>query len=379
MKDSFSSLYVHIPFCIRKCSYCGFYSLPYNDKIADLFLSAILKEIKLTKDLPNLVKTIYIGGGTPSCLPASHLEKIFETIRKNYKIIEDFEFTVEVNPGTITKETINLLKSFGVNRISIGVQSFLDAELSFLGRIHDVKDAIDTVNMVLNFGIENVSIDLIFGIPGQTLDSFKFSLNLASSLDVKHISIYELTIEEDTFLEKEFNKGKIKLLNEKIVEQMYIMASELLEQKGLYKYEISNFARKNFECLHNINYWLRKPYLGLGPAAHSYLNRKRFHNPLDIFSYCQCLKKNQLSWINYYELDEIEELKEKIILGLRMKKGILINNSCLIKFFKDLEIFGFTHVDYNRVSLTNKGMLLSNEIFVRVLSHIESCPACRQE
>lgn len=379
MESSFSSLYLHIPFCIKRCNYCGFYSLSYHEEIEALFLSAILNEIRLTKDFPHLIKTIYIGGGTPSCLPALNLEKILEALQKNYKFIDKVEFTVEINPGTITKEKINLLKTYGVNRISIGVQSFLDKELSFLGRIHDVKEAIKTVYMVLNSGIENISIDLIFGIPGQTLDSFKFSLNVATSLQIRHISIYELNIERGTHLEKKVNEGKVRLLNEKVIEQMYMIIPELLEEKGFYKYEISNFAQKGFECLHNINYWLRGPYLGLGPSAHSYLNKKRFHNPVDIFLYCESLQRNKLSWIDDCKIDEIDELKEKIILGLRMKKGIIINKTCLIEFFKDLENFGLTRVDYNRVYLTDKGMLLSNEIFVKVLSHIENCSVCKQE
>ncbi len=378
MPKNFSSLYLHIPFCIKKCNYCGFYSLPYREERVKLFISAILKEIELTRNLPHLIKTIYIGGGTPSCLPVKYLEIILQTLLKNYKIDKDIEFTIEVNPGTITQEKINLFKSYGINRISIGAQSFLDSELKILGRIHNVKDIIKTAHIIKNSGIENISVDLIYGIPKQTLDNFKFSLKAATSLEIKHISIYELTIERGTPMEKNLKNGKINLLNDDAIEQMYLFASEFLDEKGFYKYEISNFARQNYESLHNIAYWQRMAYLGLGPAAFSYLNGWRFYNPGNISLYFKYLSKNKLPWIREYEIKGIEELKEKIILGLRMKQGITLDSLCLINFFEELEKLKLTRINGNKVSLTDKGMLLSNEIFAKVLLHIENCSVCKQ-
>jgi oxygen-independent coproporphyrinogen-3 oxidase len=378
MKEFFSSLYVHIPFCIKKCNYCKFYSLPYDKETAILFLSAILKEINLTKELSTFLKTIYIGGGTPTCLSTKQFEKLLKAIRDNFNLAQDVEFTIENTPNTITKEKINLLKLYGINRISLGIQSFLNSELLLLGRNYNAQDAIKAIDLFLNIGFENVSIDLIYGIPDQTLDTFKFSLEMAVSLDIKHISIYELSIEKGTPLEKKLKKGTLALLKENDIAQMYLMATEFFEEKGFNKYEISNFAKRNFECKHNMNYWLNKPYLGLGPSACSYLSNKRFHNPSDIFLYLQLLQKNKLPWIFDYEVDRLDELKERIILGLRMKNGIILDKPCLINFFKDLEDFGYTRVNSNKISLTDKGMLLANEIFVKVLLHIENCSACKQ-
>lgn len=378
MSEIFSSLYLHIPLCMKKCNYCGFYSLPYNEERAKLFISAILKEIELTRKLPHLIETIYIGGGTPSCLPVKYLERILQALLKSYKIKKDIEFTIEVNPGTVTKDKINLFKSFGINRISIGSQSFLDSELKILGRIHSVKDIVKTVDLIKSSCIENISLDLIYGIPKQTLDNFKFSLKLAISLEIKHISIYELTVERGTPLEKNLMNGEINLLSDDAIERMYLFASEFLDENCFYKYEISNFARQNYESLHNIVYWQRKAYLGLGPAAFSYLNGYRFYNPRNISLYSKYLNKNKLPWIKEYEIQGIEELKEKIILGLRMKQGITLDSLCLINFFEDFEKINLTRINGNRVSLTDRGMLLSNEIFAKVLLHIENCPVCKQ-
>lgn len=378
MPQNFSSLYLHVPFCVKKCNYCAFYSLPYSEERAKVFISAILKEIELTRNLPHFIKTIYIGGGTPSCLPINYLERILQALFRSYKISKNIEFTIEVNPGTITQEKINLFKSFGINRISIGAQSFLDSELKFLGRIHNVKDIINTVHIIKNSCIENISLDLIYGIPEQTLNNFKFSLSLATSLEIKHISIYELTLDRGTPLEKKLKNGKINLLNDDAIEEMYLFASEFLEGKGFYKYEISNFAKQKYESLHNMAYWQRKTYLGLGPAAFSYLKGWRFHNPRNISQYLKYLNKNKLPWIRECEIKGIEELKEKIILGLRMKQGITLGNLCLVNFFKELEKLKLTRIDGNKVSLTDRGMLISNEIFAKVLLHIENCPACKQ-
>ncbi len=346
--------------------------------MAKLFISAILKEIELTRKLPHFIKTIYIGGGTPSCLPLNYLERILQALLKSYKIDKNIEFTIEVNPGTVTKEKINLFKSFGINRISIGAQSFLDSELNFLGRIHTMKDTIKTIQAIRKSPIENISLDLIYGIPKQTLDNFKFSLRAATSLEINHISIYELTLEKGTALEKKLMNEKINLLNDDDIEQMYLFASEFLEGKGFYKYEISNFAKQKYESLHNMAYWQRKTYLGLGPAAFSYFKGWRFHNPRNISLYLNYLNRNKLPWIRDCEVKGVEELKEKIILGLRMKEGIILDNLCLINFFKELEELKLIRINGNKISLTDRGMLISNEIFAKVLLHIENCPVCKQ-
>jgi len=378
MESFFSSLYVHVPFCIKKCKYCNFYSLPHEESLELFYLDAFIKEIELTKNIDHHIKTIYIGGGTPSCLSIKTLERILSALMKNYKIQENAEFSVEVNPSTVSIEKLNLLKEFGVNRISIGIQSFFDNELKILGRIHNYKDALKTIESVINEGFENISIDLIYGIPYQTITNFINSIKIATSFAIKHISLYELSIERGTQLEKDIKKGKINLLNENDIEKMYLTASEYLENKGFQKYEISNFAYKGFECKHNLAYWTRSPYLGLGPSAHSFIGNKRFHNPSNIFSYAKIKDKNRTLWIEDYFVTPFDELKERIFLGMRIKEGITVKSPCLIEFFMEFYNEGLIELKDNRVKLTDKGMLVSNEIFVQVISHIENCPVCKQ-
>lgn len=375
----FSSLYVHVPFCIRKCKYCSFYSLPYDEDLEKLYITAILKEIELTKEIPHFVKTIYIGGGTPSCLSIKNLEKLLLNLRKNFKIAQHIEFSIEINPKTLDMQKLDLMRDFGVNRLSIGVQSFNNRELSFLGRIHNSEEAIKTIKIALDRGFRNISIDLIYGIPYQSLRSWQKTLNKAVDMDIVHISLYELSVEHNTQFAKELSSKKFSLPYEEKIVRMYEFASDFLKEKGFRKYEISNFAKKGFQCRHNISYWLRKPYLGIGPSAHSFINNKRFHNPSSLFSYAQSLKNGNFAWIYDYSIDRIEKLKEKIFLGLRMKRGIILKKSCLIDFFNIFEKEKLLTISGNRVKLTDKGMILSNEIFARVLLHIENCPVCKQE
>ncbi len=380
MEEKFSSLYLHIPFCLKKCNYCAFYSIPYDTEKVELFVSSIIKEMELTQIIPHHINTIYIGGGTPSSLSVNYLEKIFENLFKFYKMDKNLEFTVEINPGAIKKEQIELFKSYGVNRISIGAQSFLDKELKFLNRIHNSKDIKATVNTLLSLGIENISIDLLYGIPKQTLENFRFSLQKVTLLEIKHISLYELSLDKKTPLARKIKEGQLVLPSERTVEKMYLYASEFLDKKGFHKYEISNFAKQDYECKHNIVYWQRKPYLGLGPSAHSFIGGIRFSNYEELFSYAKNLRINKLAWINREKIEGFEKLKEIIILGLRMKDGIKISNPCLIEFLKDFMSLNLVNItDNNTVSLTDKGMLLSNEIFARVLLHIENCLVCKEE
>uniref|UniRef100_A0A7C4AJJ5 Heme chaperone HemW n=1 Tax=Thermodesulfovibrio aggregans TaxID=86166 RepID=A0A7C4AJJ5_9BACT len=373
----FSSLYVHVPFCIKKCKYCNFYSLNWSKELEKLYITAVIKEIKLTTLYPHSLKTIYIGGGTPSCLSIPALKKLLCGLLSSYKLKSNIEFSVELNPATVDEKKLKLMKYYGVNRLSIGVQSFNDEELSVLGRLHTSDEAHQTVKLALKAGFENISIDLIYGIPGQTLKSWKQTLNRAVNMDIKHISVYELNVEKNTPLKKEINSGKILLPSEQDIVKMYEYATEFLETKGFKKYEISNFARTGFQCKHNIAYWTVKQYLGVGPGAHSFIDKKRFHNP-DLFAYSKTLSQGKHAWINDSIVDRIERLKERIFLGLRMKKGVSLKQRCLIELFKEFENPGLAKISNNKVSLTNKGMLVSNEVFARVLLHIENCPACKQ-
>lgn len=374
----FSSLYVHVPFCIKKCNYCSFYSLKWNEELEGVYLNAILKEIELTSKLSHLLKTIYIGGGTPSCLSINGLKKLLMSLRKSFKTDKSLEFSIEINPATVDEEKISLMKDYGVNRLSIGVQSFNDRELLFLGRIHSTEDEIKTLQLVFKKGFQNVSIDLIYGIPGQTLKSWHESLKKSLMFNIKHISLYELSVEKNTQLANQLKLGKISLPFEEDIVKMYEFATDFLNKKGFKKYEISNFAKSGFRCRHNIFYWMRKPYLGIGPSAYSFFEGRRLHNPSDLFFYVESLLDNRLPWINDYSVNKAERLKEKIFLGLRMKKGIILKRPCLLEIFKIFEEENFVVLSGSKVRLTDKGMLLSNEIFTRVLLHIESCSVCKQ-
>lgn len=379
MRDFFSSLYIHIPFCMRKCKYCDFYSLKLNPSLESLFIESLMREIELTGEIPHCLETIYIGGGTPNCLSPKALEKIICKIMKTYKVSEKFEFTVELNPALIDDSIIGIFRDFAVNRLSIGVQSFVDRELKTLGRLHSSKVAMKTVDFLAEKGFENLSIDLIYSIPGQTVDSFLSSLSIASSLEIKHISIYELTLSKETELYREIERGIIKGMDEDQTEKLYLIGSSFLIQRGFSKYEISNFAKESYECKHNLAYWLRKPYLGLGPSAHSYIGDRRVYNPSDLFLYAKELGQKRLAWKKDRVLTEEDKINEILILGLRLKEGVEIKSNCLLNFLKNFESLGLTETRETRVVLTDKGMLLSNEIFVQVLSHIENCPLCKEE
>ncbi len=378
MQSFFQSLYLHVPFCVHKCKYCSFYSINWSLNFEELYLKAILREMELTAKISHELKTIYIGGGTPSCLSTQGLIKLIKGLFSNYKICQNAEFSIEVNPGTIDDTKLSVIKDLGVNRLSIGVQSFTDKELKILGRLHYSKEAMDAIESALKKGFLNVSIDLIYGIPFQRVSDWIKNLEMAVSFDVKHISIYELTVEEKTKFHEEIYQEKLRPLEEREIVDMYITATEFLEGKGFKKYEISNFAKKGFECQHNLGYWNRKSYLGIGPSAHSFIGNKRFHNPSDLIVYSKALLNNKLAWIDDYVVKRAEKLKEKIFLGMRKKRGIIIKRKCLIDVFNDFQKQELVKIIGNNVRLTDKGMLVSNEIFERVISHIESCSVCKR-
>ena len=251
-------LYIHIPFCIKKCLYCDFLSVTYNESLAKAYTDALCKELILKKGDAGELKTVYIGGGTPSILPEECFGQLFKCLKENFKFSDSPEITVEANPGTVDKSKIDAMLSLGVNRLSIGVQSFNDDELKTLGRIHTSEEALRAIEAVKNSGIKNFSIDLIYGIPGQTLDSWKHTLSKALEFSPTHISSYELTSEKNTPLYGLIEKDMIKMPDEELILEMYNYAIDNLASKGYEHYEISNFALHGFRCLHNLNYWRQR-------------------------------------------------------------------------------------------------------------------------
>lgn len=362
-------LYIHIPFCIRKCIYCDFLSVTYDESYANEYVDALCRELVLKKKSAGVLKTIYIGGGTPSILPEESFNQLFRSIRNNFEFSSEIEITAEANPGTINESKINTLLSIGINRISIGVQSFNDNELKTLGRIHSSEEAVKSIEMIKKAGINNFSIDLMYGIPGQSMDSWKDTLSRAVGFSPKHISSYELTPEKGTPLYKMI--GVIKMPDEELVLEMYNFAIAYLAHRGYEHYEISNFALQGFRCIHNMNYWNRGEYIGAGAGAHSFINGVRSKNTGDIKKYIETINNGVIPETESMRLTHTDEIKEFIFLGLRKTEGISISNakklgmnipdSC--KELIDEEYLGVSG-DYLR--LTRKGIVISNTVIVKL-------------
>jgi len=392
-------LYIHIPFCIKKCLYCDFFSVPYNAKTAVNYTDALCKELSLKKDSAQSLKAIYIGGGTPSLLPDECFTKLFQCLRNNYHFSPDIEITVETNPGTISESKIQTLLDIGANRFSIGVQSFQDDELNFLGRIHNSGDATRTIETLIKHGIENFSIDLMYGIPGQTMDSWKASLRNAVELSPTHISTYELTLEENTPLYKlikspppplcqsgdNFKPADAEcksLPEEEIVLDMYNHTIDYLAGHGYEHYEISNFALPGFKCSHNLNYWNRGEYIGAGAGAHSFVNGVRTKNIADVNRYIDSLNSGIITETESFMITPAESLKEIIFLGLRKTEGInakdnpsstIYDREALKKLIDasgEMIREGYLELNEDYLRLTRKGTVISNTIIVKLFEKL---------
>lgn len=309
-------LYIHIPFCVKKCRYCDFVSYCNALTDADAYIEALINEMQ--EFCGSEVDTIFIGGGTPTVLNKCQLELLCNEIFKNFRVSTDYEFTIEANPGTIDFEKARMLHENGVNRISLGVQSFNDSELEFLGRIHDMKTAYETVWDVHRAGFSNISIDIMTALPYQTKETLKRTIETAMELPIKHISAYSLIIEDGTPLARDYDAGQFEIPSEDEDREMYAMTKQLLGERGFNQYEISNFAIEGYESRHNIKYWECSEYIGLGAAAHSYINGERYENTPDLAEYIS----------GSYHLDERIKLSRKdmmfefIMMGLRMNVGI---------------------------------------------------------
>ena len=328
-----AGLYVHIPFCEAKCRYCGFYSEPIKNHAPQRLVSAIIAELSEKRGQPALSKvegtpfsphqTIYVGGGSPSCLPTEQLLRLIQEITSHWPKPE--EFTIEVNPGQVSKDILSQLRTAGVTRLSIGAQSFNPDELTFLGRRHSAGETHRAVEVARQAGFENIGLDLIFAIPPSTLESWKYSLRSAINLDVQHISAYALSYEEGTPLQKSVEAGEVAPVDEEIDRQMYETTIDELEKAGFKQYEISNFAKPGFECKHNLNYWANKPYIGVGPAAGSYWNGKRTLNIADIKKYIEAIEQGTTVTDESETPDNTQIACETAVLNLRRRCGIILD------------------------------------------------------
>jgi len=375
MKESALGLYIHIPFCLGKCAYCDFVSYPYDPEAAAGYAKALAQEIYLRgrEYSENAVRTIYLGGGTPTCLPPAMLKRILTLLREHFPVSPEAEITVEANPGTVSNELLESLLSAGVNRLSIGMQSTEDRLLRLLGRRHTAAEGVRAVESARAAGFRNVSVDLLFGIPGQSTGDWGESLAEAVALGPDHISAYGLEVYGETPLGRAAAAGEITICADETFREMYFQAIDYLSASGYVQYEISNFARPGMESRHNLIYWEGKPYLGLGPAAHSYIGRRRWANTAGLKTYCDALAERKFPVVEERVLTPADEMAEVMFLGLRLTAGISV--SCFRSRFglepaavygariSRLVAQGLLEADRDRLRLTREALPVANQVF----------------
>ena len=328
LKQKEIEIYIHIPFCKKKCNYCDFCSYENREDFIPEYIKYLLQEIQEVGEINQkaaesgiddlfFVKNIYIGGGTPSFIESSYIVQILETIKQYYKVDNQAEITIEVNPGTVTLEKLEDYKRAGVNRLSIGLQSIQEHLLKSIGRIHNYYDFLDTYRFAREIEFQNINVDLMIGLPNQTLWEVEDSLGEVISLEPEHISVYSLIVEENTKLQKQIDEGILRLPAEEIERKMYWKVKEILEQNEYNHYEISNFAKNGYESKHNMNYWNQKEYIGFGVAAHSYTNEIRYSNVESVEEYIQNFKmgKQEDNFVFHEKQNIISKQKEYKLLG----------------------------------------------------------------
>lgn len=363
-------IYVHIPFCEKKCFYCDFYSLE-NHSLRNEFISSLVREISgitaRTSERPK-ADTIFFGGGTPSLLSEKEFDLILDTIRSNFNVSEDAEVTAECNPGTIDLQKLRAYSDLGINRLSFGVQSFFDDELKFLSRIHDSKQAAAAIETAHAAGFENVNLDLMYALPGQTIPRLESNLNRAIELGTKHISAYALIVEPGTPLFSAVAEGKVDPAGDSEEAAMYQHVMEALENSGFNHYEISNYSRDGFKCRHNLKYWNCEEYVGFGPSAHSYMAGRRWWNVSSLTNYVDSISAGKSPISAAETLNDSQKLDEFVLLKLRQGRLNLIEAaekfglSIGAQFVADLVKAGYASLSVDTLALTSKGFTVCDEI-----------------
>ena len=382
-------IYIHIPFCVKKCDYCDFLSAPADFETKEKYVEALINEIKLNKNKMSeyVVDTVFIGGGTPSLLEENQISKIMSVFRDNCNMSENPEITIECNPGTITESKLLEYKKSGINRISFGLQSANDEELKSIGRIHNYAGFLESYNLARKCGFDNINVDLMSALPGQTLKSYEATLNKVVRLEPEHISAYSLIVEENTLMYDRVKKAQIKGINilpdEESERKMYYLTNNILRSNGYRKYEISNYSKPGKECKHNIGYWQRKEYLGFGIGAASLYKENRYNNISDINKYIEVLtnniKENSINNVgnssevenqvnilnsivkNLQQLTERDRMEEFMFLGLRMMEGVSME--------KFEQYFGKTYMEvYGKVQkrMEDKRFLINDNGYVKL-------------
>ncbi|HRM23452.1 MAG TPA: radical SAM family heme chaperone HemW [Enterococcus aquimarinus] len=374
-----TSAYIHIPFCEHICYYCDFNKVFLEGQPVDEYIQSLLTEIRLTleKHPTKVSETIYIGGGTPTSLTAKQLDVLLTGIHRYLPTHTTKEFTVEANPGDLTAEKLDVFKAHGVNRLSMGVQTFDDRLLKKIGRKHSVQDVYDTIKLLEKKQFDNVSIDLIYALPGQTLESFRDTLTKALAFDLPHYSMYSLILENKTMFMNWVRQGRLELPTQEVETQMFEEAIIAMAQSGHHQYEISNFAKKGKESMHNLVYWDNEHYYGFGAGASGYLNQKRYKNYGPIQHYMKPLKEQRLPIFETEEISRANQIEEEMFLGLRKIEGVSLRrfeekfNQKLTTVYQSVidelqqQQLAVLEEDYFR--LTPKGLFIGNDVFEKFL------------
>ena len=365
-----AGIYIHVPFCRRACHYCDFH-FTTNLKSQQTLVDAIIKEIEFRSDYLSgeSLSTIYFGGGTPSLLHANQIETILNSIKQHHSLDADLELTLEANPEDLSKEKLSELRNLGINRLSLGTQSFINSELKWMNRMHSAEEAEIAIQTAQEIGFDNISIDLIFGLPDQTESDWTFNLEKAISLNIQHISSYGLTIEEKTVLEHNIRKGTQKPPKEEMAERFLNMNMDFLPANGFEHYETSNYAKEGLISRHNSNYWRGEKYLGLGPSAHSFNRISREWNVKSNGQYIAALN-NEKAFSTLETLTETDRLNEQIMTGLRTKWGIRKQAMESIRFGSWNELLEIAsglntkqiRIDEETITLTQSGVLLTDKL-----------------
>lgn len=386
MKEKNIGLYIHIPFCKKKCEYCDFKSYSGKEYLIDDYMKWLKYEIKevgegnrldYENELDDLaiVKTIYIGGGTPSAIESRYISQILSEIKESYNIADDVEITIEINPGTINKEKLTDYKSSGVNRLSIGLQETHNNLLKSIGRIHSFEDFMNTYNLARNIGFNNINVDLMLGLPDQRLIDLEESLDTIIDLNPEHISVYSLIIEEGTPFYDKLKDNQIILPKDEIERQMYWLTKSKLENSGYIHYEISNFAKKGYESKHNLSCWNQGEYIGIGVAAHSYTNNVRYSNIDSIEKYIDNFENDNVmdNFVFHEKQNKESKMKEFMILGLRKIEGVQIQNfknrfgeNPIFLYRRELRKLvdeDLIEIDGDKIKLTKKGLNFANLVW----------------
>jgi oxygen-independent coproporphyrinogen III oxidase len=379
-----SSLYLHIPFCTVKCTYCAFNTYVHLETLIEPFVNALIRELELggLSKPQQQVGTIYLGGGTPSLLTPEQIGRILETIHKLYDVMPDAEISMESNPGDIHRDYMAALKRLGINRLSLGMQTANANELALFGRRHDNDAVVRAVSAARAGGFDNLNLDLIYGFPHQTLDSWRLTLGQVIALQPEHLSLYALGVEDGTAMQAWIANGRLPAPDDDLAADMYDLATDVLGEAGYEQYEISNWSKPSYACRHNLQYWRNLPYPGFGPGAHGYVDGIRYSTLLSPHRYIRVMQEAEGDYVfprtpatdQVIEVDREGEIADTLLMGLRLTQEGISRQAFRTRFGEDLltihgalierfEQNGLLHVDDQVVRLTQQGRLLSNMIF----------------